>query len=75
MSHWSILLNWPVDKRLFPTKEEDEAAEALADFFHDNVADLPFRLPTLSEQERDAELNGFYSELGAAKQVLTEKLF
>ncbi len=74
MSHWNIILAWPVDKRLFPTKEEDDAAEALADFFHDNAADLPFRLPLLTEQERDAELNRFYFDLGAAKQVLDGKI-
>ncbi len=41
MSHWNVISAWPVAKRLFPTKEEDEAAEALADFFNDNAADIP----------------------------------
>ncbi len=55
-----------------PNKAHDAAADHIADLFGDPELDLPFRIPTLLEQERDAEFIDFYPEVTVAKHLLTE---
>ncbi len=48
---WKVILNWQVQKQMFPTKAQDDAVDQAADLFGDGEIELPFRVPTLLEQE------------------------
>ena len=48
----------------------DEAAKELADLFENPAFRFPFRLPTMSEQLRDSELEDYFSQLSLFKDKI-----
>jgi hypothetical protein len=70
--HWQVILAWPLQKSFRPTQEIDHAAKAIADAFAQG--NMPFRLPTLEEKLREAELSAYFEQSPINARHVTDKV-